>query len=439
MKTNPIDYRKLIHFLTGLAILFLTFTIERQLLLWLIVAGTLFAFLSYNISRFGLLHKSRSGSLGTLFYPAGVLSAYLILYNQPMYFFQTALLVLTVSDTAANLTGQIRKGNQDFKVLSEKKSLYGVLAFSMVSLLVFYAFLPEHLTGDIWFILLALLLAVNFEVISYKGSDNFSITFGLSLFFFISAHNELNTNFLLFLFALMAVGAYLMFYWKTLSRLGSLAAYLLGVFFVGVMGLPWVLLALAFFISSLLFTKLNRFVNNKSKAGTTRNAWQVFANILWAVVAAIAYVASGNPLFVHFFIVLIAAVTADTWASELGPLLNRKSLSLKDWRHYPAGTTGAVSLGGTLAALAGAFGIVFLASKLFGLELEFYKQIMLAVAAFASTFIDSILGAWWEPKLLRHRFFTQRTGTETLSPNDLVNLSGSLSAIGLLLLFSFLF
>jgi uncharacterized protein (TIGR00297 family) len=349
------------------------------------------------------------------------------------------LLVLTVSDTAANLTGQIRKGNLNFRILSETKSLYGVLAFSLVTLLVFYAFLPEHLTGDIWFILLALLLAVNFEVISFKGSDNFSITFGLSLFFLLTERNVLNANYLLLLFGLMAIGAYLMYFWKTLSRHGSLAAYLLGVFFLGVMGLPWVLLVLAFFISSLLFTKLNRLVINNIKTGTARNTWQVLANILWALGAAIAFLISDNGLFVSLFIVLVAAVTADTWASELGPIINRKSLSLKDWRYYPAGTTGAVSLGGTLAALAGAFGIVFLASRLFGLGFDYKQQLMLSVAAFVSTFVDSILGAWWEPKLLSHPFFTKRTGTEAPSPNDIVNLAGSFSAIVLLLVFNLVF
>jgi hypothetical protein len=87
-KFNFKDVRKLIHLLTGLAILLLSFTIERQLLLWLVVGGALFALITYNFAFFGLLHKSRSGSLGTLFYPAGVLSAYLMLYNLPMYFFK---------------------------------------------------------------------------------------------------------------------------------------------------------------------------------------------------------------------------------------------------------------------------------------------------------------------------------------------------------------
>jgi uncharacterized membrane protein len=114
-----------------------------------------------------------------------------------------------------------------------------------------------------------------------------------------------------------------------------------------------------FFISSVLFTKLHARLLNRNKSSISRNAWQVMANILWAVLASVLYLITYNEIFIYFFISLLAAVTADTWASEIGPVLNRKSFSIADMKMHPAGVTGGISAGGTIAAMAGS---VFISS-----------------------------------------------------------------------------
>jgi uncharacterized protein (TIGR00297 family) len=436
---QPKFVRKLIHMLMGMAILLLTYFVERHLLLYLILAGTAFALLTFNYRQFSFLHKSYSKSLGTLFYPAGVLSSYLLLYSQPIYFFQASLMVLTISDTVANFAGQWKQGNRKFMVFRERKSLYGVLAFSISALIILFVFLPHPLLGDWAFILLTLLLAINFEVISVRGSDNFSITFGLSLFFLINETNSLNMPFLILLLLFMGAGAFLLYHWKMLSRLGSLAAYLLGVFFLAVMGVEWMLPVLAFFITSLIFTRLNRSLNKKKTTDSQRNAWQVTANILWAVGSAVLYLITKSELFVLLFIAFVAAVTADTWASEIGPVFNKRSFSLKDGRLHKAGTTGAISLAGTLAALSGAASIAIFSSYLFFETINWPIVIIISLAAFLATFVDSVLGAFWEVKLLEMTYFKPPLAAEQITPNDLVNLLGSLSAAIFLLTFLQLF
>ncbi len=425
--------------LMGIAILLLTYFVERHLLLYLILAGTAFALLTFNYRQFSFLHKSYSNSLGTLFYPAGVLSSYLLLYSQPIYFFQASLMVLTISDTVANFAGQWKQGNRKFMVFRERKSLYGVLAFSISALIILFVFLPHPLLGDWAFILLTLLLAINFEVISVRGSDNFSITFGLSLFFLINETNSLNMPFLILLLLFMGAGAFLLYHWKMLSRLGSLAAYLLGVFFLAVMGVEWMLPVLAFFITSLIFTRLNRSLNKNKTTDSQRNAWQVTANILWAVGSAVLYLITKSELFVLLFIAFVAAVTADTWASEIGPVFNKRSFSLKDGRLHKAGTTGAISLAGTLAALSGAASIAIFSSYLFFETINWPMVIIISLAAFLATFVDSVLGAFWEVKLLEMTYFKPPLAAEQITPNDLVNLLGSLSAAIFLLTFLQLF
>ena len=177
-------------------ILLLTYVVEKQSLLIIIVAGSVFAFATFNYKTFGLLHKTADASLGTLFYPLGVLLSFVLLYDMPFYFFRITLLTLTVSDTIASISGQIRPGNHYFKPFREEKSLYGVIGFALSAWLIFYLFLPESLFGIEAYVLLAILLAINFEVLSYRGSDNFSIPVGSALYFLIMDVHEGNLFFL---------------------------------------------------------------------------------------------------------------------------------------------------------------------------------------------------------------------------------------------------
>jgi uncharacterized membrane protein len=54
--------------------------------------------------------------------------------------------------------------------------------------------------------------------------------------------------------------------------------------------------------------------------------------------------------------------------------------------------------------------------------------LILALAGFLASFIDSALGAFLEPRLIAWAWFRKRKGSESISPNDVVNLLASLSA-----------
>jgi len=304
--------RKSIHLLTGLAILLLSFWIEKKTLFFIILTGSVFAFATYNYSRFRLLHKTADASLGTLFYPLGVITAFLLLYNKPIQFFQISLLILTVSDTAANITGQFRPGNIYFNAFREEKSLYGVLGFGLTALLIFRMLLPESDFGLSAYILLAILLAITFEVVSYKGSDNFSIPVGSALFFLIMDHFEGNLLFLILVLILSAAASWFFYYRGVLTKNGSLVMYFMGLYFLGVLGWTWTLPLLAFFVSSVLLTALHTYQQKKKRSDNRRNAWQVLANGLGAILFSAGFLLLGDPLMIYFFISVVAAVTADT-------------------------------------------------------------------------------------------------------------------------------
>ena len=415
--------RKTVHLVTGCMIIALSFVVERDNLLILFVAGALFSFLTYNFRQFYALHKTSDSSLGTLFYPVGVISSFLILYNQPPWYFRITVMVLTFSDTAAYMAGQILRFNRSFKIPGEKKSWYGTIAFSVTTLIIFYFFLPPPMAGNLIFILLALVLSVNLEVISFRGSDNFTIPAGLSLFFVTYENYIIDPAFLLTGILTLATGSFLLNRWNILSRAGSLSAYLLGVYFLIIPGFIWIIPVLLFFISSVLFTNLNTRLTNKSRGLNRRNAWQVFANIIWALICSAIFLVTGNEVFIYFFIVLLAAVTADTWASELGPVINKRSFSVADFKMHPAGITGGISLGGTTAALVASVLISATSFYLFFGEYQAVKITVLSVSGFLACFADTLLGAFAEKKFMKWRFLSQKG--DRLAPNDLVNILGS--------------
>jgi len=346
--------RKLFHLSTGLVIWILSYVLEKNVLLYLILAGTVFSFLTFNYKEFHLLHKTTDASLGTIFYPVGILSSFLILYNLPLYYFQSSLMVLSISDTLANFAGQIQKGNIWIRTFHDRKSIYGITAYSLSACLIFCLFLPGFLSSNIPYILFALIWAVILETASMRGSDNFSIPAGLALFFLLTYHYEVDYLYLSAILFALAPVCFLLFKFNILTRRGSFVAFLLGFYLAGIGGWPWLMPVLLFFLSSAAFTKLHHAIKSIGNKSTARNAWQVIANIVWAVTSFALFLFTRNEIFTLFFIAFVAAVTADTWASEIGPLLNKRCFSLAKRTMAQAGTNGGISFFGSLAAFVGA-------------------------------------------------------------------------------------
>lgn len=431
--------RKLIHLTLGLIILILSCVVEKNVLLYLIIAGTIFSFLTFNYEKFQILHKTSDASLGTIFYPVGILSSYLILYNLPLYYFHSSLMVLSISDTLANFAGHVHKGNIWIRTFHDRKSFYGITAYFLSAWLILYLFLPDFLSLNFPYILFALLWAVILETASMRGSDNFSIPAGLALFFLLTYHYEVDYLYLSALLVALAPACFLLFKFNILTRRGSFVAFLLGFYFAGIRGWPWLMPVLLFFLSSAAFTKLHHAIKGVGNKSTARNAWQVIANIIWAVISSALFLLTRNEIFILFFIAFVAAVTADTWASEIGPLLNKRCFSLSKMRTVPAGTNGGISFFGSVAALSGATVISSLSYYVFFGVWHWGIIALLSVSAFTACFADSLLGTFVEDKMLQMNYFKKRRTLESITPNDMVNMIGSVTAFVFFLLLSWIF
>jgi uncharacterized protein (TIGR00297 family) len=228
----------------------------------------------------------------------------------------------------------------------------------------------------------------------------------------------------------------LLFKFNILTRRGSFVAFILGFYFAGITGLPWLIPVLLFFISSAAFTKLQHAIKGIGKKSIARNAWQVIANIIWALTSSALFLLTGNEIFILSFIAFVAAVTADTWASEIGPLLNKRCYSLSLMRMVPAGTNGGISFFGSLVALTGATFISSLSYFILFGSWHWEVIAIISVSAFFACFADSLLGTFVENRMSRMNYFIKRKTLESITPNDIVNIIGSVTAFVFYILLS---
>lgn len=200
-------------------------------------------------------------------------------------------------------------------------------------------------------------------------------------------------------FLLALVIALLAYQLKSLDRSGSIAAAIEGTLIFGLGGFEWAILLLAFFVSSSLLSKM--FKSRKKKfqekfdKGSRRDAMQVLGNGGLPALFAVFHFFFPDTLWVWLgFAAALAAVNADTWATELGVLNASHPRLITNWKvKVEKGTSGGVSIAGTLAALAGAGFIALLAALLPPQGAFLPVFFLVTLAGFLGALFDSYLGA----------------------------------------------
>ncbi len=148
-----------------------------------------------------------------------------------------------------------------------------------------------------------------------------------------------------------------------LSRSGALGAVIVGTAIFGFGGWVWGLLLIAFFVLSTLLSRYKEGVKERIAAekfdkGSQRDIGQALANGgAGALIAALAFLIAPQPVMLAAFVGAMATVNADTWATELGVLSRRLPRLITTLQPVEPGTSGGVSMLGTLATFAGALAI----------------------------------------------------------------------------------
>jgi uncharacterized protein (TIGR00297 family) len=183
-----------------------------------------------------------------------------------------------------------------------------------------------------------------------------------------------------------------------LSRSGAIAATFVGAIILGLGGWPWAVLLLAFFISSSALTRAFRGrkagLEEKYSKGGRRDAGQVLGNGALPALLAGLHVLFPAAIWPWLgFAAALAAVNADTWATELGALNPGPPRLVTDLRkRVERGTSGGVSPWGTAAALSGAALIGILAALL-SPNAQWLLFPLVTASGLLGSLFDSLLGA----------------------------------------------
>ena len=152
---------------------------------------------------------------------------------------------------------------------------------------------------------------------------------------------------------------------------------------------------LAFFASSSLLTRGRRPFHNQHG----RNARQVLANGL-VPAGALALCPWWPQGAWMVYTGALAVATADTWATEIGVQSQTWPWSLRLRRAVPPGTSGAVSLRGVLASLAGAGFLGLSAGILSPTNTGRVEMgLLVSLVGFLGAGLDSLMGAFLQGRL----------------------------------------
>ncbi|HEX9286985.1 MAG TPA: DUF92 domain-containing protein [Thermoanaerobaculia bacterium] len=171
------------------------------------------------------------------------------------------------------------------------------------------------------------------------------------------------------------------------SRTGALSGAIAGFVVMSYGGWTAYALLWGFFLAATAATKWGYGAKRAAGVAQAGRGRRGAANVVANCLVPIAFLVLGAPA--AGFAGALAAALADTLGTEVGTLFGRNPRSPLTFEPLAPGTPGAVSLAGTAAALAGAFGMA-LAAWIFG---WLPREVVIAVLAggFLGAMSESVL------------------------------------------------
>jgi len=193
-----------------------------------------------------------------------------------------------------------------------------------------------------------------------------------------------------------SVISFLSYKFKFLDKSGAAASFILGTTIFTFGQLKWSIPLISFFVFSSFISKIGN--KNKTKFSTIfekksrRDSGQVIANGAIGGILVLVNSVYQNEVLYLLYIGSLAAVCADTWATEIGTMKETVTYNILNFQKAEQGISGGVSLNGTIGAVAGAF--LISCSAVFWIHLNLiYYFCLIIFAGLLGSFVDSILGA----------------------------------------------
>lgn len=182
---------------------------------------------------------------------------------------------------------------------------------------------------------------------------------------------------------------------RSVDGSGFIAGLLAGTLFLLAGGLPAILLLITFFLVGSAFTKYKYGLKEEIGAAEMKEGartWKnVAANLLFPIVTLVIYALTSWRLSALAFISSLSGALSDTLGSEIGVLSSKPPVMIHNLRRVPPGTSGAVSVLGIIASLAGSLLISVEALSLSIISLSEFPLAL--ILGFLCSIIDSLLGA----------------------------------------------
>ncbi len=188
----------------------------------------------------------------------------------------------------------------------------------------------------------------------------------------------------------------------SLDRSGWLGAIITGTATFGFGGWTWGSVLVVFFVTSSALSHFRqaqkqRIAGEKFEKGGRRDLWQTLANGGAGTVLALAYALTGeSAVLLAAYVGVMATVTADTWATEIGVLSPHPPRLITSGRIVAPGTSGGVTLYGTGASAGGALLIGAVTLLFTAAERGVWLAALLPAALIGGvvgSLVDSLLGA----------------------------------------------
>jgi uncharacterized protein (TIGR00297 family) len=388
--------------------------------------------------------EAEADNWGTVWFPISFSLLILTLWAHPGAL-AGGVMAMTIGDAVASLVG-VRWGRHTYETLGGKrKSLEGSVAMLAATFLAVWATVAGLGPGGMaaGAAALAAVVATCAEAFGMKGRDNLWVPLSAGAVLYVATLVPAPTAVALGIGAVLAAAIGIAAWLKgSLTPSGVLGAIVTGTLLFGLGGWPGGLALVGFFVASSLLSKLfrgrKREVEEEYAKTGTRDFGQAMANGGVAALAALLLGLTGDPAWMGAILGALAAANADTWATELGVLSSRAPRLITSFRPVQPGTSGAVSLAGTFAALGGAAFVAVVGAL--G-DASLWRLLpWVALAGLAGALLDSLLGATvqaihWCPACQKE---TERTvhgcGTPTgvhrgfaWLGNDLVNALATLA------------
>ena len=442
--------RKFVHVVAGVLMMCSPFVFHSGIPVLVITGIMVIAtFLSIKLDFLKSIHGTDRTSNASRYHPLSFIILVLIFWDRSPEILTISISILAVPDALAAMVGQRVQTPHYIELDLERKTVEGTVTMFLSSLLciiILFGFFGIHTTVPTALVVLVTALFVTgWELISFKGSDNLTVPLSAAfiLYYFLFPTPVHPSEQMIVAFILGILIGLFSYLFNFLSLSGSIATFLLAVIVYGIGGWLWTMPILMFFIASSLLSKYGKAKKKKLELifdkSSKRDSGQVAANGgLAGIIIIIWYCFPEQEQFYPLYLASIAAVTADTWGTEIGTLLKGKPRSIITLRPVDVGTSGGVSLAGFIGGAAGAALIAASAAIFDSAMITWTIAAKLVLSGVIGSVVDSILGA-----TVQAQYTTPEGGiTERISVNgvpttlvrgfhwmnnDLVNLCCGLS------------